>query len=162
MTINLHAWRAIGANETILEWLASGIKFNFINNPPQFKLPNKQFTNSETLFLREEIKRLLDKHFIKQCYTEEYVSPLSCVSKKNGGHRLIINLRYLNSHCVKYYHKIEDIKSVASIIKSNDYFTSIDLKDSFYHFKIHEQFQKYFTFQFENKLYSFCVFTLWV
>ena len=157
MTINFHAWRAIGANETILEWLASGIKFDFITEPPQFKLPNKQFTNSETLFLREEIQRLLDKKFIKQCYSDEYVSPLSCVHKKTGGHRLIINLRYLNTHCVKCYHKIEDIKSVASIIQSNDYFTSIDLKDSFYHFKIHEQYQKYLTFLFENKLYSFCV-----
>ena len=38
MTINLHALRAIGANETILEWLASGIKFDFINEPPQIKL----------------------------------------------------------------------------------------------------------------------------
>ena len=157
MTINFHAWRAIGANETILEWLASGIKFDFITEPPQFKLPNKQFTNSETLFLREEIQRLLDKKFIKQCYSDEYVTPLSCVHKKTGGHRLIINLRYLNTHCVKCYHKIEDIKSVASIIQSNDYFTSIDLKDSFYHFKIHEQYQKYLTFLFENKLYSFCV-----
>ena len=68
-----------------------------------------------------------------------------------------MNLRHLNSFCVKSSHKVEDIRTVASVIKPNDYFTSIDLSDSFYHFQVHKDFQKYLSFQFEGQCYSYCV-----
>ena len=157
MEFNVNAWRAIGTNETVITWLTEGIKLDFSKNPEQFYFTNKQFTNKESTFLRDEIQRLLTKKYIKTCSTSDHISPLSCVPKKSGGFRLVVNLRHLNSHCVNASHKAEDIKNVSAIIQSKDYFTSIDLCDSFYHFKIHEDYQKYLSFCFEGQYYSYCV-----
>ena len=154
--LNLNNWRYIGTNETILKWLSEGVKFEFLRNPLPFYRPNKHFTSSASTFLREEIQRLLKNNYIVPS-DSEYISPLSCVAKRNGGFRLIINLRHLNEHVEKLSHKVEDIKCVASIIKPNDLFTSIDLRDSFYHFKIHKDYQKYLSFKFEGQCYSYCV-----
>ena len=157
MGLNINEWRAIGASETVIKWLVDGIKIDFINNPETFQFNNKQFNPKETVFIRSEIQRLLNAKYIKTCDSSDYISPLTCVPKKTGGYRLIVNLRHLNEHCVKASHKIEDIRTVSKIIKTNDHFTSIDLRDSYYHFKVHEDYQKYLSFSFEGKCYSYCV-----
>ena len=154
--LNLDAWRYIGTNETVLKWLSDGDKFEFLKTPLPFFKHNKQLSFSASTFLRDEIKRLLRKKYIIPSKSE-FISPLSCVPKKSGGYRLIINLRHLNDHCKKLSHKIEDIKCVTSIVKPNDLFTSIDLCDSFYHFRIHKDFQKYLSFKFEGQCFSYCV-----
>ena len=154
--LNLDAWRYIGTNETVLKWLSDGVKFEFLKTPLPFFKHNKQLSFSASTFLRDEIKRLLRKKYIIPS-NSEFISPLSCVPKKSGGYRLIINLRHLNDHCKKLSHKIEDIKCVTSIVKPNDLFTSIDLCDSFYHFRIHKDFQKYLSFKFEGQCFSYCV-----
>ena len=157
MGININVWRSIGASETVINWLTDGIKIDFLKTPEIFKFNNKQFNPKETVFIRSEIQRLLKANYIRTCESSDYISPLSCVPKKTGGYRLIVNLRHLNEHCVKASHKIEDIRTVTKIIKPNDYFTSIDLCDSLYHFKIHEEYQKYLSFWFEGQCYTYCV-----
>ena len=65
MEFNVNAWRAIGTNETVITWLTEGIKLDFSKNPEQFYFTNKQFTNKESTFLRDEIQRLLTKKIYK-------------------------------------------------------------------------------------------------
>ena len=64
------------------------------------------------------------------------------MSKKKGKdkYRLIHDLRVLNSHCSNYKFKQEDIRVVEQIIRPKDYLTSIDLKDGFFHVKVHKDF----------------------
>ena len=154
--LDLIAWKYIGASDTVLQWLSEGVKFQFLRSPLPFHKHNRQLSPCASTFLKSEINRLLEKNFITRS-NSSFISPLSCVPKRSGGFRLIINLRHLNEHCEKLSHKVEDIKCVSSIVKPNDLFTSIDLCDSFYHFKIHKDFQQYLSFQFEGQCYSYCV-----
>lgn len=61
------------------------------------------------------------------------MSPLDCVPKRNGKHRLIIDLKNLNSFCTPN----EDVRDLASILKHNDKFISLDIKADFYHIHVH-------------------------
>ena len=155
--LDLNAWNRIEAGPVILNWIEDGVDFKFNEPLSPFYFPNKRHSKPEHLFLQTEVRRLLDCNYIEKTTNSSYISPISCVPKKNCGYRLIINLRHLNKHCYQYNHKIEDIRHVSNIVKPHDVLTSIDLKDSFYHFKINKSFRKYLSFKFENNFYSFCV-----
>ena len=43
------------------------------------------------------------------------------------------------------------------VVEKNDYFTSVDLKDGFYHIPVNQKYQAYLSFQFEGKFYSYVV-----
>ena len=107
-----------------------------IENCAPFCLPNYDLKNKkEKIFLQDEVKRLLKLGYIKKLdYKPRYVSPIGCVPKKEGKFRLIHDLRHLNSHCESIKFKQEDIRTVEQIIQPNDFLTSVDLKDGFYHF----------------------------
>lgn len=47
--------------------------------------------------------------------------------------------------------------SLFRTIRRVDYFTSVDLKDAFFHVPIVERHRKYLRFAFQNKAYEFCV-----
>ena len=134
--LDLNAWKRIDTNSVVINWIQDGVEFDVDKPLSPFYFENKKHSSHEHLFLRTEIRRLLNCGYIEKTVDSSYISPISCVPKKNSDFRLIINLRHLNKHCCQSYHKIEDIRHVAEIIKPDDILTSIDLKDSFYHFKI--------------------------
>ena len=158
--MNLAAWQRIGTDPTTLQYIADGIRIPFVSECPQFHEQNyclKQY--KEKLFLKNEVQRLLDLGYVKKCESNPgYVSPIGCVPKKGDDKfRLIHDLRFLNGHCEKFKFKQEDIRVVQQVIKPNDFLTSIDLKDGFFHIKVHPDHQKYLSFQFDNAYYSFTV-----
>ena len=155
--LDLNAWKRIDTNSVVINWIKDSVEFDFDKPLSPFYFENKKHSSHEHLFLQTEIRQLLNCGYIEKTVDSSYISPISCVPKKNSDFRLVINLRHLIKHCCQSYHKIEDIRHVAEIIKPDDVLTSIDLKDSFYHFKIKKSFRKYLSFKFENNFYSFCV-----
>ena len=69
--------------------------------------------------------------------------------KKNGNIRTILNLKYLNKHVTYNNFKME------SIIQSDCWMTSVDLRDAFYSVPIHKDHQKYLKFKNLEKNYTF-------
>ena len=155
--LDIGAWKRICDNQTVISWLENGIDFEFKSKVDPFYFSNKKHSIEEHSFLQKEIKRLYSCGVIEKCKDTSYISPISCVPKPNSDFRLIINLRHLNNHCKQTFHKIEDIRHVTEILKPKDILTSVDLKESFYHFKIKPTLRKYLSFKFENNYYSFCV-----
>ncbi|XP_066439008.1 uncharacterized protein [Eleutherodactylus coqui] len=75
--------------------------------------------------------------------TQGHYSRLFLVSKPCGKHRMIVNLKPLNT-CVKYRKfKMESISSTIKLITKGAYMASIDLKDAYFHVPIHEGSQRY-------------------
>ena len=73
----------------------------------------------------------------------EFVSPIFTVPKPDGGIRLILNLKELNTN-VKYFHfKMETVKTVLQNITECCFMTCFDLKDAYFSVKIHDDYQKY-------------------
>ena len=158
--MNLAAWDRINTDPLTLEYLKYGVKIPFEKDCETFCIKNYHIKSKiEREFLKSEINRLLGLGYIKQCLNKpEFVSPIGCVKKKGKDkYRLIHDLRVLNSYCSSKRFKQEDIRVVEQIIKPKDYLTSIDLKDGFFHIKVHKDFQKYLSFEFEGNFYSFTV-----
>ena len=55
MGLKYDAWKNIGASDAVLDWIVNGIKIEFLKTPSPFKLNNKQFSNEENNFVKEEI-----------------------------------------------------------------------------------------------------------
>ena len=51
----LHAWKDIGAPDTVLEWLQDGVKLPFSAEPAPFELPNRQLSTKHSQFVDGEI-----------------------------------------------------------------------------------------------------------
>ena len=151
------AWEGIGASDVVLDWIRRGVDIPFWNIPDPFYFKNKQFTLKERLFIRSELKQLLKVGSIKIVQHSDFISPISCVPKKNGKLRLIIDLRHLNS-CVKSRRfKYEDITSVTELIEPGDQLITVDLRDGFHHIPLAHCAQEYLGFVFEGVTYTWCV-----
>ena len=116
-----------------------------------------KFSQQECTILSSEVQSLLSHGVIKVSSHEnvEYVSPIFLTPKRDGGHRMILNLSQLNDF-IKYEHfKMDNIKTVLNLITPNCYMCKIDLKDAYYSIKIDEAFQKYLKFCWEEVLYQY-------
>ena len=77
----------------------------------------------------------IDKLLIKGVISEtthcrgEYISTIIVRPKKDGGHRLFLNLKSLNEH-VEYHHfKMDTLQSEIRLMTPNCILASVDLRD---------------------------------
>ena len=158
--MNISAWHNIDTDPRILQYISEGIEIPFLEECPHFQFQNYLLKDSkQKVFLKNEINRLLSLGFIKKCENKpDFISPIGCVPKKGKNKfRLIHDLRYLNSFCERKPFKNEDIRTVEQIIKPNDFLTSIDLQDGFFHIKVHANYHQYLSFEYNGVYYSFTV-----
>lgn len=95
--------------------------------------------------LRGILDDLLEKEFIRHS-NSPYASPIVLVRKKNGNIRLCVDYRELNKITVRDNFPTELIEDNLDRLRDKKYFSVLDLKDSFYHVKIHEPSVKYTSF----------------
>ena len=157
---HLQCWIDIGTESEILNWIRDGVPIPFTGEdlPRQFHFENREFNRTETLFIKNKIKELLDSNCIIKCKNRPLgVSPISVVPKKNKDFRLIIDLRHLNTFCSKDSIVYEDIKTVIHTLEPNDYLITTDIKNGFHHVGIHPSHQTYLGFYFEGDFYTWQV-----
>ena len=75
--------------------------------------------------------------------------------KKDGGHRLVINLKALNRFVVEEHFKMECFYMVKDLIKPGNWLAKIDLKDAYFLVPVHLSHQKFLQFQWQDRLYLF-------
>ena len=88
----------------------------------------------------------------------EYISPIFLRPKKDGSHRLILNLKSLNQSVVYQHFKMDTIWTAIRMMRPGCYMASIDLKDAYYSVPINKDYQKYLKFQWRGKLYMYTCF----
>ncbi|XP_053095546.1 uncharacterized protein LOC113539310 [Pangasianodon hypophthalmus] len=79
------------------------------------------------------------------------------VPKKDGGLRPILDLRQLNRSVVRLKFRMLTIKQVVSQISSEDWFVTINLKDSYFHISVLPQYRKFLRFAFGGEAYQYRV-----
>ena len=85
-------WVEIGASDVVLDWIKNGVKFPIHDNIESFEIPNKNFTQAESVFIRSELYSLLLLGHIEICESKPFcVSPINCIPKKKGD--LSVNYR---------------------------------------------------------------------
>ena len=114
------------------------------------------FTPQEQIIIEEEISKLLRKGVITEAsHCREYISTILIRPKKDGGHRLILNLKQLNAY-VEYHHfKMDTLQSAVRLMKPNCFLASVDLRDAYYSIPIDREHQKFLEFHWKGKLFQF-------
>lgn len=75
--------------------------------------------------------------------------------KKDGGHRIILNLKPLNNDIEHIHFKMDTLKSAINLVKKDCYFASTDLKDTYYSVAVHPSDRKYLQFFWKEELFQF-------
>ena len=138
--------------------MTQGIDIKFDDFPPK-STNNRQrlFSTEENQAVDDEIQNLLRKQVVKKSEPEEgqYVSPIFVVEKKDGSHRMILNLKCLNVNVEYQKFKMESILTALSLVTPNCFFASIDLRDAYYSVPVDQHYQKYLKFTWRGQLYCF-------
>ena len=103
------------------------------------------------------INELLEQKVIRQVkYNKSlFLSPIFTVDKANNKHRLILNLKSLNRY-VKYHHfKMQTFESALTLIKPGIFMSKLDISNAYYSIPIAPEHQKYLSFRFKDKYYSY-------
>ena len=112
--------------------MVSGQYIEFDTKPCQTHPPAlKFFSAAENVIISTEVANLLQKAVIVETSHKpgEFISSIFVRPKKDGSHRMILNLKNLNRH-VQYNHfKMDTLQSVIGLMTPNCFMASVDLKD---------------------------------
>ena len=85
-----------------------------------------------------------------QCISSQkgkFISNLFLMSKKDGYHKPVINLKSLNNFLRYHHFKIEGLNAAKDLLQQNDYMCKIDLKDAYFCIPLHRSTQRFKRFQ---------------
>ena len=155
------AWKLLpNVSQWVLHTVERGYAIQFGRPPPKFNGVTPTVVGpQQALVMEQEVNTLLRKEAI------EVVPPLDresgfysryfIVPKKDGGLRLILDLRQLNLSVMSLKFKMLTVKQVVAQIRSEDWFVTIDLKDAYFHISILPQHRKFLRFAFGGKTYQY-------
>ena len=108
----MQSWRSITSDSRIYT-------LEFDDMPFQPAVPQSSFSKGEQRIIAAEIKKLLEKGVIKEAThsTKEYIPTVFTRPKKDGSHRLILNLKNLNQFVTYQHFKMESLQSAVQLIK---------------------------------------------
>ena len=142
----------------MLDIILCGVKLDFIKPPP---FPNSHilthFSTAQELAINQELTILLQKKFIcpNTLSPTSYVSPIFTTEKKDGSHRLILNLKHFNE-CIRDVHfKMENLQDVFPLITPGVWMASIDLRDAYYTIPVARDHRHYLTFSWKGVYYCY-------
>jgi len=104
-----------------------------------------------------QVESLLKQEVIKPVKEEERESPYVIstffgIPKPDGRMRGVINLKTINPYIPTTHFKMENLKTLKSLIRQRDYLIKIDLRDAFWHLAIHPKHRRYFRFRWRKQI----------
>ncbi len=87
--------------------------------------------------VRDHIQKLLKQRVIRKSISP-YAAPVVLVRKRDGGLRLCVDYRQLNSHTVKDAYPLPRIEEALEAIGNSKFFSSIDLAQGYYQVAVDE------------------------
>ena len=121
---------------------------------------NHCFSKEQNAAIQEEVETLLMKGVIKfaEHSSNERISPIFVVPKKDGKWRMILNLKDLNQDIEYQHFKMETFKDALVLITKGCFMCSLDLKDAYFSVHVNEASQDYLKFYWKEQLYAFTAF----
>lgn len=152
-------WQYLTEDRKILQTVR-GLKLNFIGGvwPWQITSPLQvTFNLEEAKAVDMEICRLLEKGVIVHSVHSrgEFVNSIFTRPKKDGKHRMILNLKPLNKFIAYNKFKMDTIKSVLQLMHKDCFMASIDIADAYYSVPIAKEYQKFLKFKWKGQLYQY-------
>lgn len=155
----LSQWKNLTSDPEILQ-LITGAKIEFDSKTKDFIQPSfsqPSLTGSEITAIDKEIEKLSQKAVISKCVFEpgQFVSPIFTRPKKDGSHRMILNLKHLNKEITHHHFKMDTLQSALRLITKGCFMASIDLKDAYYSVPVWQNHRKLLRFSWKGQLWQF-------
>ena len=136
---NVEFWKAIGANEYVLDVIENGFTIPFYTLPPNMVLKNNRSALSNVEFVEEAISDLLMRGLAVKCdYLPHCVNPLSVSVQSCGKKRLILDLSLVNKHIWKSSVKYEDLRIALTYLNRNDWMIKWDIHSAYHHIAVND------------------------
>ena len=154
----LDFWKSLSKDPWILSSVGEGVKIHFVSPPFQTVAGrNMKMGDNQTDICDKEVKSLLEKGAIEPVSDSSigFISDLFVIPKRSGGFRPIVNLKGLNKFIKTERFKMEGVGTLQEIIRPNDFFVKINLKDAYLTVPIHPEDRRFLRIFWEGVLYQF-------
>ena len=134
-----------------------GMSIEVCDKPIQHYLPKSARSEREIQIISGEINKLLSKGVLEvtKHSDNKIISDIFLRDKKDGSHRMILNLKKLNLYATKAHFKMDILHTVTKLIEKDCFMASIDLKDAYYSVPITRNDRKYPRFLWRGNLFQF-------
>ena len=149
-------WEKLTSDPEILGTV-KGVRLEFeTTERPPFGCQST-LSKSEKDVIDTEIQKLCKKKVLSKCISQpgEHLSPVFTRPKKDGSHRMILNLKNLNQDITYKHFKMDTLQVALNLVTPNCYMTSVDFKDAYYSVAVAEEDRKYLRFLWEGQLWQF-------
>lgn len=126
--------------------------------PFQKSVPrNPELSYHDTHVTNELVHNLISIGAIKAVHEDpnQFISPIFPVPKQNGKFRLVVNMKELNNFINTEHFKMEDWRTVISLMHKNMYLAKIDLKDAYHLIAIGPNTKKFLRFNWNTITYEY-------
>ena len=155
---HLPHWESITQDPVILSAIILQYNIEFEEKPPlQTLLPkNIIFSSSDREVINNEIVKLLHKRVIEKTNhtPDSYLSNVFVCPKKDGTHRMILNLKSLNNFIAYHHFKMDTFQTAVKLIRPGCSMASVDLRDAYYSIHIAIEDRKYLMFEWQGSYYQ--------
>ena len=135
----------LDAPQFTLDTISHGYRIPFASYPAPCFLSNNLSALRHPDFVVHAISELLDNGCITERSEPPFcVNPLTVAEGKKL--RLVIDLRHVNCHLVRFKFKYEDLRSLSQVLQEGHWFFTWDLKSGYHHVDISPDHQKYLGF----------------
>jgi hypothetical protein len=135
--LHRHEWGRCGGEivprfGATVRWKSHQHKASLLVGARPKEIPHRGVKKSE---LQRQIQDLLVQRAIEPALEEEVLweNPTFIIPKKNGKYRLIVDCRKLNEALQDSHYKNEGMEDVVSLVRRNDFATTLDLSAAFHH-----------------------------
>ena len=144
---SLSAWQNLTSDPEILSTV-TGTIIEFDTPPITKGSPKIPFSIRESDIIDQEIAKMLAKGIVEVAThtSGEVVSNIFIRPKKDGSHRLILNLKGLNQFVSYHNFKMDTLHSILKLIERGCFMASLDLKDAYYSVSVNHSDRKYLRF----------------
>ncbi len=163
-------WRFITTDKWVLSTVTQGLTWKWINDQPPtlstkpIDIARKSDRYSQ-IYDKAIAKDLQDgiievtKHPETPGYYNLYWLKIKPDKDEEGNqkYRRLLDLSTLNTFIDKKKFKMETAESVRECMKPNEYATSIDFTDAYFHIMVAIHFRKYLRFMYKGVVYNLCV-----
>ena len=151
-------WRKITSDDAILD-IVQHCHIQLIEgaNPINTSLPRCFFNAKEEQIIEAEIQKLLEMKVLEEVEhcSEEFLSQIFVVPKKDGEYRMILNLKNFNENIDYHHFKMDTFESAIKLIKPDCFMASIDLRHAYYSICIARKDQVKLRFVFKGKIFQY-------
>jgi hypothetical protein len=129
----------VGSSGQVLNWIREGVSISFLNNrpPPPFDqgISLMDASPEQLTVVYAELARFVKT--LEPTVCRRYMSILFLVAKPGTNQwGYIVDLRHLNSLCVRKRLRMESVLKVRHLTRKGDGMFSFDMKDEFYAMKV--------------------------